>query len=397
MANTQTAAPQSPTGGKNAPPPRPFPFPVGVYDPIIPDYDFIVTPAATVATWTAPVQAPLWNLSPSGWLRGCWLDFLLTITGGGTTATYTNDGPFGLVQKMTVYDLGGEVIIQLTGYEWMVVNKHGGYFEINDPRADLTYSTANTGNVHMILYVPFEVSARDGLGTVQNESKPGWKLELYIDSAQNTYGTGAVLPTGTATISLRIRGYMDAYTEPTGSAPGGRPFAQTPPLPGTLQYWKSENSTLPSGAAKFDLSNGMGFPIRNAIYYARDAGNSTRATADGNWPDPFQIIIGNVNLLNSSKNLHISRISKYFGYAAVGTSIPAADTACGRENAVFPYWRTSDLASHPGDELRFKYIDTQVNSLFRFLGSFGASVTFYAVTNWLATPSKNRYALIAGA
>jgi hypothetical protein len=54
------------------------------------------------------------------------------------------------------------------------------------------------------------------------------------------------------------------------------------------------------------------------------------------------------------------------------------------------------MSSHPGDELRFKYIDTQVNSLIRLQGTFGAAVTLFAMVNWLATPSKNRYALISG-
>lgn len=395
MTGTMTDPKAAPTQ-KNAPAPRPFPFPVGVYDPITQDYDQIIVPAATIAAWTAPVQAPLWQVSPTGWLRGAWFHFAMTITGGGTTATYTNDGPFSLVQKFTIYDLGGEVIFQVTGYEWLVVMKFGGYFEVNDPRADLMYSTANTGNFTFIMYAPFEVTGRDALGTVQNESKPGWKFELYIDSAQNTYGSGATLPTSTATISLRVRGYLDAYTEPMGAVPGGRAFAQTPPLPGTLQYWKSENATLASGTAKFDLSNGIGFPLRNVMYYGRDAGNSTRATADGNLPDPFTILIGNVNLLTIGKTLHFSRVSKYYGYNGLSATTPAADTAMGRENGVIPYWRTSDMDSHPGDELRFKYIDTKVNTLFRFTGSYGAAMTFYALTNWLATPSKNRYSLIAG-
>jgi hypothetical protein len=391
-----TAAPAAPA--KNAPPPpRPYPFPVGVYETLTQDYDVTVVPAATVAAWTAVTQAPLWNVSPTGWLRGAWIDFALTITAGGTTATYTNDGPFGMVNKFTIYDLGGEVVFQVNGYEWMISNKFGGYFEINDPRADLTYTTANTGNVHMIMYAPFEAVARDALGTVQNESKPGWKLEIFIDTAQNTYGTGAVLPTSTGTISLRIRGFLESYTEPTVAAPNGRPFSQTPPLPGTLQYWKSENVSLPSGTAKYDLVNGIGFPLRNIIYYIRDAGNSTRATADPNWPDPANVLIGNINRMLVSKNVWISKISKYYGFASIGATVPAADTACGRENGVFPFWMTSDMQSHPGEELRFKYLDTQVNSLIRLTGSFGGTVTFFALANWMATPSKNRYALIAGA
>lgn len=79
-----------------------------------------------------------------------------------------------------------------------------------------------------------------------------------------------------------------------------------------------------------------------------------------------------------------------------GASIPAADTAMGRENGVFPVWFTKDLTNAPGAELRFKYLDTQVNSLVRITGSMGGTTTFFVLANWLATPSKNRYALISG-
>jgi hypothetical protein len=383
------------TGKQAAAPAKPYPFPVGVYESLVADYDMTITPAATVANWTSPQLAPLWNVSPTGWLRGCWMKFDLTVTGGGTTATYTNDGPWGLVQKFTIYDLGSEVILQVTGYEWMILNKFGGYFAMGDPRADLSYLAANTGNISFTLYAPFEVVARDALGTVQNESKPGWKLEVYIDTAQNTYGLSAALPTSTATLSLRVRGYPNSYTEPASAAPNGRPYSQTPPLPGSLQYWKSENLALPSGSAKYDLVNGIGFPIRNVIYYAR-ASDTTRATADASWPDPGTLLIGNVNYFTRAKSLWISMLSKDFGMGNYGSIAPGVDSANGRENSVFPFWLTKDMNLEPGAELRFKYIDTQVNSLVRYTGSFGAALTFYALVNWIATPSRNRYALIAG-
>lgn len=373
------------TAAKNAPPPpKPYPFPVGVYESTTQDYDNTVTLGAS------PVLAPLWNMSPTGWLRGAWFDFLFTSTTGTVTAA-TGDMPFNGVQKCTLYDLGGEVVLQLLGYEWMVINKFGGYFAIGDPRADLTYSyvTGAAGTAHFILYLPFEVVARDGLGTVQNESKPGWKVELYLDA------NGVAQAASTAG-NCRVRGYMDSYTEPAAAAPNGRPFAQTPPLPGSLQYWKSESQTLPAGSAKYDLSNGVGFAIRNIIYYARDAGNSTRVTADGNWPDPSTLLIGNVNYFTRSKNLWITKLGKDFAMGGYGGAAPAADTAMGRENGVFPVWFTKDMTLDAGSELRFKYLDTQVNSLVRFTGSFGAATTIFALTNWLATPSKNRYALISG-
>jgi hypothetical protein len=163
-----------------------------------------------------------------------------------------------------------------------------------------------------------------------------------------------------------------------------------------LQYWKSENQTLPAGNAKFDLTNGVGFPIRNIVYYGRDAANSTRATADVNWPDPATLLLGNVNYFTRSKNLWISKMSHSYGLSSLGATVPAVDTPQGRETGVYPVWFTQDLTGQPGNELRFRYLDTQVNSLIRLTGTFGAATTLFALTNWLATPSKNRYALISG-
>lgn len=390
--------------GANQAPVRPYPFPVGVYESCVQDYDNIVVLGGTTATWTSPVQAPLWNCSPTGWLRGAWLDVTLFFASGNAAGAFAGDGPWSLIQKITVYDLGGEVVQQLSGYEWLNVNKFGGYFEIGDPRGDLAFVTnAATGNsqaspvAHFSYYLPLEAVKRDALGTVQNESKPGWKIEIWFDTAANTVGTGGT-PFTAAAVSpqVRVKGYLDSYTEPAAMAPSGRPFAQTPPVPGSLQYWKSENQALPAGTAKYDLSNGVGFPLRNIFYYGRDAGNSTRATADGNWPDPATFLIGNVNYFTRGRLLWISLIGRAYGFSGVGGAPPAVDTACGRENGVYPIWFTADMVTKPGDELRFKYLDTQVNTLVRLTGSFGATMTLFAMTNWLATPAQNRYSLIAG-
>lgn len=392
-APTQTQPKGSPGANPNTPPARPYPFPVGVYESGTQDYDNSLTMTAT------PTQMPLWNVSPTGWLRGLWFDFTITTSGNAATVVFNPDptaGGFSGTQKVILYDLGGEVVVSLAAYEWLLINKFGGYFEVGDPRADLTFSqTAGSGgtggSAHYILYLPLEAVGRDGLGTVQNESKPGWKVELWMDSSSQTYSTSP-----TTLGSYRVRGYPDSYTEPAAAAPNGRPFAQTPPLPGTLQYWKTENVSLPSGNAKYDITNGIGFPIRNIFYYVRDAGNSTRATADANWPDPATLLIGNINYFTRGKNLWIGKMGRAYGFAGYGGTPPAADTANGRENGVFPVWFTQDMGGVPGNELRFKYLDTQVNSLIRFTGTFGGSVTFFALVNWLATPSKNRYALISG-
>lgn len=386
-------APNGAPAKGNVAPPRPYPFPVGVYESGVQDYEQALTQTA------APQQFPVWNISPTGWLRGLWFEVTITTAGNAATVVFNPDptaGGFSGIQKVVLYDLGGETVQSYSGYEWLVINKFGGYFEVGDPRADLTFSQtagagATGGSAAYMLYLPLEAVARDGLGIVQNESKPGWKVELWADSSAQTYSTAP-----TTLGSIRVKGYPDSYTEPAAAAPNGRPFAQTPPLPGSLQYWKSENNGLPSGNAKYDLTNGIGFPIRNIIYYARGAGDSLRATGDTNWANPATLLIGNINYFTRSKNLWISKMSKAYGLASVGATVPAVDTAQGRENGVYPVWLTADMSAHPGDELRFKYIDTQVNSLVRITGSFGAAVTLFALVNWMATPSKNRYALISG-
>jgi hypothetical protein len=398
------------TGGKGAQqgqkaPPKPYPFPVGVYESCVQDYDNTVVLGATTAAWTSPTQLPIWNVSPTGWLRGCWFDFTLFFASGNAAGAFAANGPWSLVQNVTLYDLGGEVVIVLLGYEWMIMNKFGGYFEIGDPRGDLSYvANPAAGNsqgspaVHYVMWLPLEAVQRDALGVVQNESKPGWKIIVNIDTAANTVGIGGTGFTAAAVNpSIRLKGFLESYTEPAAAAPNGRPFAQTPPLPGTLQYWKDESATLPASSTKYDLTNGVGFPLRNIMYIAYDVSSGTRATGDTDWPDPATLLIGNVNFFTRGKNLWITKIGKGFGFAGFGgTGIPGPDTAQGRENGVFPVWFTSDILMGAGNELRFKYIDTQVNTLVRFTGTFAASVNFYALTNWLATPSQNRYALIAG-
>lgn len=393
-----TGAPKPAVQGAAAagspPPAQPYPFPVGVYESLVSDYDNTLN-FASITAWTAAgtTDMPAWKVSPTGWLRALWCDITLTIAGNSSTPTMAENGPFSLVNRMVLQDLGSEQIISLSGYEWMIVNKYGGYYDSGDARKDITYSVtsgsgSSAGSVHYTLAIPFEVVARDALGTVQNESKPGWQVNLNINTPANTYGT---LPLAASTASIRIKGYPDSYTEPSTSGASGRPFAQAPPLPGSLQYWKQEGTPLGAGQQQYDLTNGIGFPIRNIIYYATSTADGTRATADANWPDPSTLLLGNINLYTRSKNLWLTRLGRDFNLTSA-----TAEVAAGRDNAVFPIYRTLDFGLKPGAELRFKYYDTMVNSLIRFSGQWGAGVTFNALVNWIATPSKNRYALIGG-
>ncbi len=365
---------------------RPFPFPVGVYDTESQDGGTM-----SLAQTSAAQQFPIYNISPTGWIRGVWADFSMAVTGQSTNSvSYHNNNPWSVINKITLRDLGQQPIIgPLGGYDWMTLDKFGAYQNIGDPRADITYTaTTGTGSTAgtftFSLYLPFEFVGRDGLGVAENQSKPGWTIELWMDSQANTYNQVPSVE-GTLTVSW----YPVSYTKPIAAAPSGRAFSQTPPLSGTLQYWRTENEVQPASASEYDLVNGVGFPIRNLIYKCVDTSSGNRSDAD--FPSPAQLQYGNVILFSKSQTRWQSEMGRAFGFTSTST-----DVAQGREAGVYPVWYTVDLTQKPGSELRYRYLDTQTNTLVRLSGTFGAACTLYVLTNWIAPVNKDYYSLVSG-
>src|ERR1700743_1489130 len=143
MPPTAPAQQQAKQGG-NAPKVAAYPFPVGVYDIEAQDGGTV-----SVTQTTAPQQVPnYYNITPQGWISGVWFDFSMAVTGQSTNSvSFHGDNPFSVINKMTLKDLGQQPVIgPIGGYDWMTLNKCGGYQGAGaaDPRADLTY-TAVTG------------------------------------------------------------------------------------------------------------------------------------------------------------------------------------------------------------------------------------------------------------
>lgn len=379
--------------GQQPAPVAAYPFPVGVYDSDSQDggqFSLLQT--------TAAQQFPIYNISPTGWIRGVWADFSMVVTGQATNSvSFHNDNPWSVVNKVTLRDLGQQAIIgPIGGYDWLTLDKFGAYQNIGDPRADITYTAttgtgSTAGSFTFSLYLPFEFVRRDSLGVAQNKSKPGWTVELWMDSQANTYNQ---VPSVEGT--LNVNWYPVSYTDPIASAPSGRAFSATPPLPGTLQYWRSENEVQPASASEYDLVNGVGFPIRNIIYKVIDTAAGTRAAGDTDFPSPATLQYGNVVLFAKSKTRWQSEEGRAFGFLGPTISSFAADGPMQRENGVYPVWFTEDFGLEPGQELRYRYLDTQTNTLVRLSGTFAAACTLYALTNWISPVSKNYYSLIAG-
>jgi len=392
-------APAKPgTQGKaTAPPVRRQPFPVGVLKVENPDYD--VTQTQT----TGVQQYPNHSFEPTGWLRGLWYQFDMTVSGQSTNSvSFAGDNPFSVINKFTLKDVGNrEVFGPMGGYDWMTINKFGGYWDMGDPRSDLAFSTVvgtggTGGTFTFVLYVPLELVARDALGAVENKAtSSAWKAELFIDSQANTYNQ---VPSVQG--SLRVRVTEDGYTEPAAADEHGRPLSQTPPAVGTLQYWVTENSGGIGGASgtlNYNLDNGIGYSIRNIIWSLRRSGTS-RANGDADWPDPVTVTYGKVQLFQRYKTTWITKMARAYaftvnnGTVASGALAGTPDSAMQRENGVFPQWFTDDFSGVAGGELRNGYLNTKTGTVLKWKGTLGGSASadqLNALINYVIPPNND--------
>jgi hypothetical protein len=381
------AAPAKPAAGpaKNAPPPQVFR--VGVYETDTPDID--VTLAATAAAQ----KLGTFKLSPNGWLSGIWCLFQLTVTGG--TYTASGDNPWSGIQKVTFRDVGNrEIIGPLTGYEWFTVNKYGGYWPGNpDPRSGSSgfQSPGTAATVAQFsLYLPLEVVYRDTLGEIENKSSSAsYTLEIYIDSMANTFGAGTF--TG---ISWRMRANLQGYTEPEAADSHGRPFSQSPPAAGTVQYWASEIWVAPAGIGRYNQQNGIGYSLRNIIDIAYDNANGTRATGwnfgatpeAGDFPDPFTMSFGKVQLFQRPVLMWQNLMNKWLGWnAAAATS----DASYAPENGVFLQAFNREFDTLAGNELRNGYLVTKAGNVLQHSGTMALAANVHVVTNYLVPPGND--------
>ena len=376
-----------------------WPFPTGVLKAENPDYDQTKTQIATA------VQMPNYTLEPTGWLRGLEFQVDVVTAANAAAVAFNADGPFNFINKITFKDTGNrEVFGPLGGYDWMTIDKYGSYYQAGDPRSDLTFTTVvgavgTGGSCSFILYLPLELVSRDALGTVENKSdNTAWKAEIWIEGSAATYTTP---PTTLGTVRIRVT--EDSYTEPSSTSGGGRPFSDTPPQVGTLQYWTQESSPVISGTGSYNLDNGIGYPIRNLIYkLTRSAG--TRANGDSDYPDPVTLTYGKVQLFQRYKNLWISKIGRAFGdmtpafTVAAGVTSYNVDAAGGRENGVFPVWFTDDFGLQPGMELRNGYLVTKTGTVLKWKGTVigGNSDIVNVLSNYVIPPNNDYYALLSG-
>lgn len=232
----------------------------------------------------------------------------VSATGGtGTAATYYEDAPWSAIASITLQDVNGAPLLQLSGYHAYLAAKFGGYRLFGPDISALTSlynGGTSAGNFNFILPIYLEF-AKDGLGSMPNmDSSARYQLQIQLASgvAGATGPLYTVAPTGYPTVSVQVE--VLCRSMPTATDSQGTPNTIAPPAVGTAQYWTYQTFPSLSGAQTPQLAR-VGNLIRNHILVFRDSANGTRATAEASdlppnlemdW-DNFQRYIANVATL----------------------------------------------------------------------------------------------------
>lgn len=301
------------------------------------------------------------DVSPYGFARH--LVILVEGTGGtGGSAVAAEDGPFDVLQDLMVTDVNGRNIVgPFSGSDLYHANKVGGYVENVDPKDLPSYSAIDAnGNFSFKLRVPFEITSKDGLGALPNmNSSATYKLSYTIGAKGQVFGTDPA----TTLPSVRVRCWLEAWTQPGAADGRGNPNVQTPPMVGTTQYWTKAQANVSAGEQRIPLPR-KGNMIRNLVFIFRD-GSGDRD--ESNLPDNLRIEWDGRILVNTSKTLLKDQFFERFG-----------DTL---DDGVIALDFTHDADGKPGNENRHLWLPTSQATRLELVGNFGGAGVLSILTN----------------
>jgi hypothetical protein len=345
-------------GGDSGPAVAPNPFTRGAREHAEPFADVSTAMVAASSTQVGPI-----DVAAFGFLR-C-IVLLVTCSGGtGAAGTLREDAPWTILDNIQLTDVNGAPIVgPLSGFDLFLANKWGGYTHDTDPANSPSYTVADTNNPAFLLRIPVEVTAWDGCGSLPNMSAAqAYKLSYTVSAASTVYSVnpGTTLPT------VRVKAFIEAWTQPTPYDLAGVPNTTQPPAMGTTQYWTKTVVNITSGDQRVRLTR-VGNLMRNVLLVFR---NATPVRATTTFPDPLRVEWDGKIMHNVSRDLLRQ-------WARERNQITP-------ETGVFPLQFTHDADGKAGNENRNLYWPTTQASRIELVGNFGASGTLTILTNDVA-------------
>lgn len=152
-----------------------------------------------------------------------------------------------------------------------------------------------------------------------------------------------------------------------------------PPQLGTTQYWTAGTYNALNGSQQVQLTQGLGYPVRNFLAVNYDVSNSTRATGDIDFPTATSFIFRGTTFWNVTKTIWKDQMSRQYGFYST-----TADSANGLENGVYALWFDGDFGLQDGAELRNAYLPTQQGDQFQLVATFNGNSNLQWLANYVA-------------
>lgn len=284
--------------------------------------------------------------------------------GTGVAAVIKADAPWSIIDSIALTDVNGQFIFgPYTGYEWYLVHLFGGSAFDGDPTRSPAYEAPTTdGNFQFILRVPIEITHQDGLGALANQnSSSTFKVQLSLAGKAAVYSTD---PTTVPTV--RVRGFVESWTQPAPTDAFGTPNQVYPPALGTVQNWSKEDKAIAAGSQTPRLSR-VGNAIRTLILVTK---NSSSARVSTMFPEQLTIKWDGRELVSLTGDVLRHYMQERYGYT--GAQLPTG---------VYVFEFTHDFDGHPGGESRNGYLNTTQASRIELSGVYGSAGTMTVLTN----------------
>ncbi|MEV6478034.1 hypothetical protein [Streptomyces sp. NPDC051657] len=309
-----------------------------------------------------------------GYMRGIWLWISATNGSGTATVAMKEDAPWNVISEIALIDVNGaNVVGPVNGYDMYLDNKWFGR-NLGDPKQSSMYVAPVTGanasgNFGFLIYVPVEISGRDALGSLPNANAAStYKVRITLAPDSEVYATPP-----TVRPLIRVRAWLDAWTQPNATDLRGNANATQPPAMGTTQYLSKTSKTISAGFQQPRLDR-VGSYIRNVMFIFRDAAGS-RSAGQTNFPSDISMFWDSKNLFTRHKDLWQSQMARRSGYNA------GLEQAGGLDRGVFLEDFTHEFDGRLGNELRDGWLGTVQSTRLELSGTFGTAGTLTILTN----------------
>lgn len=329
-----------------------------------------------------PIQLPA-----TGFVRKVAMFFTASVTAASAAAVVAGDGPWNLLNGITITDATGQPIVQpVNGFNLRCINKYlswGSMENTNIPRAyadpmlgpEYAYSGSGTSAVASFrLDLDFEEDYNSGYGCIPNlDSNASLQLKIDVAPYTNAFSGTTV---SAATLAVRVEQH---YWAPVGSSVGGVAAMTQPVGFGDYVETRYETQTANASAENTLQVTNRGGLIKGIILVSRAAGARTAFTAGTN----VGLILDNNPIdegitLESQQDL-LRRTYGYIGTDLTTSYAPlAAGTLPGLDRGVM-VWPFGALSGG-----RDSWLSTRVGSLLQLKVTPGASATQVEVVTQLA-------------